>query len=110
MKKDRISNIIPFAIYFGLSLIILIYFLNKYIFLLDWVYQSNIYVKSFTFYLKDLNQSKIFIELINKSLGSLIPIEFIQKLIILLIFFLSGISMHNLIQTKSQNTSQDFYI
>src|SRR3989338_7529923 len=89
-------------IYSFLSLIILMLFLTQYLFYLDWYTTPILKITEPFFALREATYSGLSFLLFRKLLSFFIATSVLQKLSIFFIFFLSGISMHNLINTKSQ--------
>jgi len=102
MLKLKTDNLY-ILVYAILSLIIIFPLLNNYILLWDWIVTPNLDVSNFFYGIEETAYGGlIIITLFLKFLSFIISTSIIQKLIIFLILFLSGISMHNLIKTKSQ--------
>jgi len=89
-------------IYSFISLLFIILFYNGHLFALDWINVLKIKTIDILYGLKESVSSGLFLLLLRKVLSLFISVSVSQKLLIFLIFFLSGISMHNLIKTKSE--------
>ena len=89
-----------YLIYGLIALIFLFPFLNAYLFLLDGSVSPNLKIED-GFYGKIDPQARIPFLLAFKSLDLFLTTAILQKLFLFLAIFLSAISMHNLIKTKS---------
>jgi ABC-type uncharacterized transport system permease subunit len=101
---DNIKNNrnISIFIYTIITLIIIGPLLNEYIFFLDWNISPTLKFSNIFYGTEEIPLNTIPTLIVEKLLGILLPTLIIQKISIFLILFLSGISMHSLINTKSQ--------
>ncbi len=88
-----------FILYGLISIFLLIFIKKDYLLLLDMIFSFNINITS-SFYGLNTIEAILPLFLFIKLINSVIPAVVIQKIILFSIFFLSGISMHNLINTK----------
>ncbi|MEK6983485.1 MAG: hypothetical protein AABX33_02845 [Nanoarchaeota archaeon] len=97
------SNKIKYIlIYTIIPLIIVAPLLNGYIFFLDWINAPEIKTADIFYGLKESVSAGMPFLLLMDLLTFFVSAPITQKISIFLIFFLSGISMHNLIKTKSE--------
>lgn len=94
----NIKKYFPIMFYFLISFLILFYFKGYYILTLDMVFPIK---KFFTEYFYGFTPPVWGGHALIASTFELVPAWLLQKLYLFLIIFLSGISMHSLINTKS---------
>lgn len=100
--KNLFHQYFSFFFYFLISFMVLFYFKGHYILTLDLIFpMKHFFTNCFYGFIDPVWGEHVFVSSIMKLLD--IPQAWaIQKLFLFLIIFLSGISMHSLISTKSQ--------
>ncbi len=98
MRPEILKKYFPLIFYFSISFSILFYFTEYYVLTLDMVFPIK---KFFTEYFYGFTPPVWGGHLLISSIIELTPAWLPQKLFMFLIIFLSGISMHSLIDTKS---------
>jgi hypothetical protein len=100
-KKVAVNLYYPIFFYLLISFLILFYFKGYYILTLDMVFPIKTFPAKYFYGFSLPVYGGSAMEILTMQLSNVIPAWLLQKIYLILIIFLSGISMHFLIDTKS---------
>ncbi|VVB84163.1 Uncharacterised protein [uncultured archaeon] len=101
LKNAAINQYYPIIFYFSISFPILFYFKGYYVLTLDMIFPIKIFFTNYFYGFSPPVFGGNILVASTMGLSGVIPSWLLQKIYLILIVFLSGISMHSLINTES---------